>query len=103
MFSYGGLVLVRAAGVEPASHAWEAHIIPIYYARTVSLTGECLVRPGVLGKSKQEGLKYSTTGASTAVQMKLLPIVRLQVGTVWPRTLPDHLAATFPQRQLVYW
>lgn len=25
--------MVRAAGVEPASHAWEAHIIPIYYAR----------------------------------------------------------------------
>jgi hypothetical protein len=25
--------LVRAEGVEPSSHAWEAHIIPIYYAR----------------------------------------------------------------------
>ena len=25
--------MVRAAGVEPASHAWEAHILPIYYAR----------------------------------------------------------------------
>jgi hypothetical protein len=25
--------VVRAAGVEPASHAWEARIIPIYYAR----------------------------------------------------------------------
>jgi hypothetical protein len=25
--------LVRAAGIEPASHAWEARIIPIYYAR----------------------------------------------------------------------
>lgn len=33
---YLGVVdLVRAAGVEPASHAWEAHIIPIYYARPV--------------------------------------------------------------------
>jgi len=27
------LGLVRAAGIEPASHAWEAHIIPVYYAR----------------------------------------------------------------------
>ena len=25
--------LVRAEGVEPSSHAWEARIIPIYYAR----------------------------------------------------------------------
>ena len=25
--------MVRAAGIEPASHAWEARIIPIYYAR----------------------------------------------------------------------
>ncbi len=25
--------LVRAEGIEPSSHAWEARIIPIYYAR----------------------------------------------------------------------
>lgn len=31
--SFSVLSLVRAAGVEPASHAWEAHILPIYYAR----------------------------------------------------------------------
>jgi hypothetical protein len=24
---------VRAAGVEPALQAWEAHVLPIYYAR----------------------------------------------------------------------
>ena len=25
--------LVRAAGIEPASHAWEAHVLPMNYAR----------------------------------------------------------------------
>jgi hypothetical protein len=25
--------MVRAAGIEPASQAWEAHILPMYYAR----------------------------------------------------------------------
>ena len=25
--------MVRTAGIEPASQAWEAHILPIYYAR----------------------------------------------------------------------
>jgi hypothetical protein len=25
--------LVRAEGIEPSSHAWEARIIPVYYAR----------------------------------------------------------------------
>ncbi len=29
----GGMNLVRAEGIEPSSHAWEAHILPIYYAR----------------------------------------------------------------------
>ena len=25
--------MVRAAGIEPAPQAWEAHVLPIYYAR----------------------------------------------------------------------
>jgi hypothetical protein len=29
----GGGKLVRAAGIEPALQAWEAHVLPIYYAR----------------------------------------------------------------------
>ena len=27
------LEMVRAAGIEPAPQAWEAHVLPIYYAR----------------------------------------------------------------------
>jgi len=43
---WGCCNLVRAAGVEPASHAWEAHIIPIYYARK-ELAGNKNIRPPV--------------------------------------------------------
>ena len=46
---YLGVVdLVRAAGVEPASHAWEAHIIPIYYARPVGQNAKTFVAPNAL-------------------------------------------------------
>lgn len=44
-FMWIGVVddLVRAAGVEPASHAWEAHILPIYYARLVGQNAGTIV------------------------------------------------------------
>ena len=34
---------MRAEGIEPSSHAWEAHIIPVYYAR-VSETASSATR-----------------------------------------------------------
>ena len=29
--------MVRAAGIEPALQAWEAHVLPIYYARPMGV------------------------------------------------------------------
>jgi hypothetical protein len=31
------IIMVRAAGIEPALQAWEAHVLPIYYARPMEV------------------------------------------------------------------
>ena len=46
----GVVDLVRAAGVEPASHAWEAHILPMYYARPVGQNTKTFVAPDAVAQ-----------------------------------------------------
>ena len=47
--------MVRAAGIEPASQAWEARILPMYYARSGLARMEMLQEPVCLCRTYVTG------------------------------------------------
>ena len=74
--------MVRAAGIEPAPQAWEAHVLPIYYARGVGV-GVHPARRIERGKgflslpSKDLGLRQRPIGWIDSDHMALKDIIPL--------------------------
>lgn len=78
--------LVRAEGVEPSSHAWEARIIPIYYARATDNVPSAIVRPSTVKPAPADSHK-----ACVAAQTPRLPDAYRGELTAASRCKPSHV------------
>lgn len=68
--------MVRAEGIEPSTQAWEAHVLPLYYARAVrKLRYEKNLRSHWQSQSEEKPTK---TGAARPMHSEALPDQRTQ-------------------------